>query len=138
MAGNKGCASHQRPVRPEAGEVKNKVHSTTGVDLARISLEYHLNPVNPIARSPRTSTPEGNLVTIDSRKHPAPGFRMLYDRKESARQLSLSVRSLDYLIAAKTFRTIRIGKKVMIPHSELVRYASSNHYGRIAPAKRVA
>jgi hypothetical protein len=45
---------------------------------------------------------------------------------------------LDYLIAAKTFQTIRIGKKVMIPHSELVRYASSNHYSRIVPAKRIA
>ena len=60
---------------------------------------------------------------------------MLYDRKEAARQLSISVRSLDYLIAGKTFQTRRIGKKVMIPHSELVRFASANHYGRIASAK---
>jgi hypothetical protein len=63
---------------------------------------------------------------------------LLYDRKESARQLSISIRSLDYLIAAKTFQTIRIGKKVMIPHSELVRYASANHYSRIAQAKLIA
>jgi hypothetical protein len=80
-----------------------------------------LNPVTPISRSPRTLTSAGNVVTIDSRKNPSPGSRLLYDRKESARQLSISIRSLDYLIAAKTFQTIRIGKKVMIPHSELVR-----------------
>lgn len=97
-----------------------------------------MNPVTPITRSPRTLKSEGNVVTIDSRKQPYPGSRLLYDRKESARQISISIRSLDYLIAAKTFRTIRIGKKVMIPHSELVRYASSNHYSRIVPAKRIA
>jgi hypothetical protein len=104
-------------------------------------MEYHLNPVNPLARSPRsprTLTSEGNVVAINTRKNPSPGSRLLYDRKESARQLSISIRSLDYLIAAKTFRTIRIGKKVVIPHSELVRYASSNHYSRIVPAKRIA
>jgi hypothetical protein len=103
-----------------------------------MSMEHHLNPVNPTARTPRTPTSEGNVVAINTRKNPAPGSRLLYDRKESARQLSLSIRSLDYLIAAKTFQTIRIGKKVMIPHSELVRYASSNHYSRIVPAKRIA
>ena len=133
-----GCASHQRPVRPESGEVKNKVHSATGADLARISMEYHLDPVNPHACSPRTHTSKGNVVAIDSRKAQSSGPRLLYDRKEAARQISISIRSLDYLIAAKTFQTKRIGKKVMIPHSELVRYASSNHYSRIAPAKRIA
>jgi hypothetical protein len=44
---------------------------------------------------------------------PAP--RLLYDRKEAARQLSISVRSLAYLIANKMFQTRRIGKKVLIP-----------------------
>lgn len=97
-----------------------------------------MKTVHPLARSPRTSTLEDNLVTIDSRKKPAPGSRLLYDRKEAARQISLSIRSLDYLIAAKTFQTTRIGKKVMISHSELVRYASSNHYSRIVPAKLIA
>ena len=95
-------------------------------------MEYHLKPVNRITRSPRTLIPEGNLVTIDSTKKASSGSRLLYDRKEAARQLSISIRSLDYLIAAKTFQIIRIGKKVMIPHSELVRFASTNHYGRIA------
>ena len=59
--------------------------------------------------------------------------RLLYDRKNAARQLSISVRSLDYAIAAKKFRTIRIGKKVLIPRSELVRYAAANHYEPVTP-----
>ena len=53
--------------------------------------------------------------------------RLLYDRKEAARQLSISVRSLDYLIAAKKLDTRRIGRKTLIPHGELVRFAKGNH-----------
>lgn len=62
--------------------------------------------------------------------------RLLYDRKEAARQLSISVRSLDYLIGQKKLNTRRLGKKVLIPHPELVRYASANHYEPMTPAER--
>jgi hypothetical protein len=48
---------------------------------------------------------------------------MLYDRKGAARQLSISVRSLDYLITRKKLATRGIGKKVMLPHGELVRFS---------------
>jgi hypothetical protein len=54
--------------------------------------------------------------------------RLLYDRKEAARQLSLSVRSLDYIIAAKGLETRRIGRKVLVTRASLVRYASGNHF----------
>ena len=54
--------------------------------------------------------------------------RLLYDRKEAARQLSISLRSLDYIIAAKELDTRRIGRKVLVTHASLVRYASGNHY----------
>ena len=54
--------------------------------------------------------------------------RLLYDRKEAARQLSLSVRSVDYAIANKELDTRRHGRRVLITHASLVRYASSNHY----------
>jgi excisionase family DNA binding protein len=53
--------------------------------------------------------------------------RLLYDRKSAALQLSISVRSLDYLIAGKRIGTRRIGKKVLIPRSELTRFARSDH-----------
>jgi hypothetical protein len=59
---------------------------------------------------------------------PFPASRMLYDRKEAARQLSISVRSLDYLIAGRELETRRIGKKVLVPHASLVRYSQGNHY----------
>jgi len=57
--------------------------------------------------------------------------RLLYDRKEAARQLSISVRSVDYLIASKQLETRRIGKRVLITHASLVKYASSHHYGPV-------
>ena len=54
--------------------------------------------------------------------------RLLYDRKEAARQLSISVRSLDYIIAAKGLDTRRIGRKVLITRASLVQYSKGNHY----------
>jgi len=54
--------------------------------------------------------------------------RLLYDRKTAARMLSISVRSLDYIIAAKALDTRRIGRKVLVTHASLVRYASGNHF----------
>lgn len=59
---------------------------------------------------------------------PITSTRMLYSRTEAARQLSISVRSLDYIIAARQLETRRIGGKVLIPHASLVRYAQGNHY----------
>jgi excisionase family DNA binding protein len=56
----------------------------------------------------------------------------LYDRKTAAQQLSISVRSLDYLIANRKLDTRRIGKKVLVPFSELKRFASANHYDSVS------
>jgi hypothetical protein len=63
-----------------------------------------------------------------TRTHPHPQApRLLYDRKEAARQLSISTRSLDYLIAGKKLDIRRIGSRILIPHEELVRLATSAH-----------
>jgi hypothetical protein len=53
--------------------------------------------------------------------------RILYDRKTAAAQLSISVRSLDYLIQQQHIATRRIGKKVLVHHTELSRFARGNH-----------
>jgi excisionase family DNA binding protein len=53
--------------------------------------------------------------------------RLLYDRKEAARQLSISIRSIAYILSRGELSTRRIGNKVLIPHAELVRYARSHH-----------
>ena len=82
---------------------------------------------NQASKEPR------NTLCADARTS---GPRLLYDRKEAARQLSISVRSLDYLIGQKKLSIRRLGKKVMVPHSELVRFASVNHYEPMSPEER--
>jgi integrase len=52
--------------------------------------------------------------------------RLLYSRKAAAEALSISIRSLDYLLSEKKFRTRRIGRKVLIPRAELVKFAQSS------------
>jgi hypothetical protein len=51
--------------------------------------------------------------------------RLLWDRKGAALQLSISIRALDYLIAGKQIATRRIGSRILIPHEELVRLATT-------------
>lgn len=53
--------------------------------------------------------------------------RLLYDRKSAARQLSISLRSLDALIANKRLDTRRIGSRVLIPRAVLVKFARADH-----------
>jgi hypothetical protein len=61
--------------------------------------------------------------TSNTSQPPAP--RLLYDRKEAARQLSISIRSLDYLISGKQIATRRIGSRILISREELIRLATS-------------
>ncbi len=58
--------------------------------------------------------------------------KLLYSRKDAAYALSISVRSLDYLIANKQLNTRKLGKKVMISHSELSRFARADHHSLTA------
>jgi hypothetical protein len=60
-----------------------------------------------------------------------PTNRLLYTRQEAARQLSISVRAVDYYIAAKELDTRRIGRRVLVTHASLVRFASGNHFEAI-------
>jgi hypothetical protein len=53
--------------------------------------------------------------------------RLLYTRQEAAYKLSLSVRSLDYYIATKRISTRRKGRKVLVPHGELIRFSRMDH-----------
>lgn len=52
---------------------------------------------------------------------------LLYDRKSAARMLSISLRSLAYLLSRGEIHFRRIGTKTLIPHAELVRFARGHH-----------
>lgn len=54
--------------------------------------------------------------------------KVLYSRKDAAYALSISIRSLDTLLASKKLSTRRLGRKVMIPATEIQRIARCNTY----------
>ena len=53
--------------------------------------------------------------------------RILVGKKTAARLLSISVRSIDNLLARKELTACRIGRRVLIPRRELERFAHSDH-----------
>jgi excisionase family DNA binding protein len=53
--------------------------------------------------------------------------RLLYDRKSAAHQLSVSVATLDRLVANKCLTARRIGGRVLIPHGELRRFVRADY-----------
>jgi hypothetical protein len=59
--------------------------------------------------------PKINAKTRTPQQDNAP--RLLYDRKSAALSLSISIRSLDYLVARRQLAFRKIGKKVVIPQS---------------------
>jgi hypothetical protein len=59
--------------------------------------------------------------------------KLLYDRKSAAAALSISVRSLDYLLANQMFDTRRVGKKVLITAGSLRKFAAANHSQPVNP-----
>jgi hypothetical protein len=72
-----------------------------------------------------------NSLDCTSSHSPAP---LLHSRKSAAFQLSVSIRSLDYLISTKKLATTRLGKKIMIAHAELVKFVKGNHCGPMKDA----
>ena len=72
------------------------------------------------------------METLKAQKPPqkaelSPEQRLLVDRRNAAQYLSISQRSLDYLLAAGELNTRRIGARVLIPISELQRFAKVDH-----------
>ncbi|MBB5056074.1 hypothetical protein HDF16_000743 [Granulicella aggregans] len=65
-------------------------------------------------------------VQVTEQTIPVP-TKLLYDRKSAAFTLSISVRSLDYLIANKRLNTIKMGSKVMVSHGSLVKFSRQHH-----------
>jgi excisionase family DNA binding protein len=49
--------------------------------------------------------------------------KLMYARLEAAQLLSLSLRKIDELIAAKQLKSVRVGRRNLVPHSELTRFA---------------
>jgi len=57
--------------------------------------------------------------------------KILLDRKEAANLLSISLRTLDTLLAQGELKTCRIGRRRLIPRQELEQFARRDH--RVQP-----
>jgi excisionase family DNA binding protein len=58
--------------------------------------------------------------------------KLLLSRREAAELLSISPRSLDYLIAGSILQVRRIGSRVLIPTEALQRFIRADHPRKIA------
>jgi excisionase family DNA binding protein len=57
-------------------------------------------------------------------------LRLLYPRSESAFLLGVSLRTLDYKIQGVEIRVRRVGRKVLIPRDELLKFMRRDHATR--------
>ena len=78
-----------------------------------------------------------NEISFTDRKRPgrvtlSPEEKLLVGRDEAAEMLSISRRSLDYLLAQKRLTFRRIGSRVLIPVSDLRRFSRADHPQRLA------
>jgi hypothetical protein len=53
--------------------------------------------------------------------------KLLYSRRDTAEALSLSIRSIDYLITTGRLSARRVGGKILIPASAVRRFAREDH-----------
>ena len=62
----------------------------------------------------------------------APMDKMLVSQEEAAQLLSISKRSVEYLVATRQLPTRRIGTRALIPIEEVRRFARFDHPDRMA------
>ena len=53
--------------------------------------------------------------------------KLLYSKAEAAQMLSLSLRTIDYLIATGELTARRIGRRVLLAHNALVLFTRKDH-----------
>jgi excisionase family DNA binding protein len=57
---------------------------------------------------------------------------MLVGKREAARVLSVSVRTLEHLIAAKQITVRRVGRRVLVPRKELEKFSRRDHITQLS------
>ena len=60
--------------------------------------------------------------------------KVLYTKREAAELLSISIRSLDYLITSRQLPTRRIGRRVLVHRNAIERFAQTDHISIHVPA----
>jgi len=78
----------------------------------------------PIETAPRKKAPAAASVN--------PKDKLLVSQDEAAQLLSISWRSVEYLVATKKLTTRRIRTRALIPIEDVRRFARSDHPERMA------
>jgi excisionase family DNA binding protein len=63
---------------------------------------------------------------------------LLSAKREAARVLGLSVRTLETLIALKELKSVRVGRRRLIPRAELERFIRRDHPTRAVEVSEVS
>jgi excisionase family DNA binding protein len=63
--------------------------------------------------------------------------KLLLSRKESSALTGLSLRTIANLIASRELRSIRVGRRRLVPRSELTRFMQRDHATSSVPRKQV-
>ena len=63
--------------------------------------------------------------------------KLLYSKADAAHALSISERSVSYLIANKKLAFRKLGKRTLIPASEIRRFAAANHFDDLTSTLQV-
>lgn len=97
-----------------------------------------LEPVSTLRREDELTMGASDMRSADGEQKKPPArvtvaaeSKILASREEAAQLLSISQRALDYLIATRRLPTRRIGGRVLVPVSELRKYARTDHPERI-------
>jgi hypothetical protein len=77
----------------------------------------------------RADLARGKTMKVEQRRgcmdHPVE--KLLYSRRDTAEALSLSIRSIDYLVTTGRLSARRVGGKILIPASAIRRFAREDH-----------
>lgn len=127
-------AQYQLPyaVESEPSALEDRADDEVRLEVARSEQELSED------RRPAVQQPAAASNRRQRRKKPPvkatvpPEAKLLVGREEAAVRLSLSVRSVDYLLADRQLKFRRIGGRVLIPIAELERFARTDHPQRIA------
>jgi hypothetical protein len=91
---------------------------------SRDSHEWALQPPGHVGSANRTS----DSLNVRKRGPMDPHIeKLLYSRQDAAVALSVSLRSIDYLISDGKLTTRRIGRKTLIPVTDIRRFARGDH-----------
>jgi excisionase family DNA binding protein len=67
------------------------------------------------------------------RMHTPPGLqKLLVSKRDAAAVLGVSLRTIDNLLACKELRAIKLGRRTLIPMTELARFVQRDHRTRLA------